>query len=80
MLFDYQHKTPAIDLAFCFVDDSNQSDIVEKWESVSRSSNVRSLPLEESGLKYLKEVLSYFSQRTNGTLVSAGRTSKYAKT
>ncbi len=32
----------------------------------------------EAGLKYLKEVLALFSRRTNGTLVSAGSTSKYA--
>ena len=78
ILFDYQHKTPAIDLAFCFVDDFDRLDIIKKWESVSRSSKVRSVPLIQEGLEFLKKVLAYFSQRTNGTLLSAGSTSKYA--
>ena len=78
ILFDYQHKTPAIDLAFCFVDDYDRLDIINKWESVSRSSKVRSLPLIQAGLECLKKVLAYFSQRTNGTLLSVGSTSKYA--
>ena len=78
ILFDYQHKTPAIDLAFCFVDDFDRLDIMNKWESVSHSSKVRSLPLIQGGLEFLKKVLAYFSQRTNGTLLSAGNTSKYA--
>ena len=78
ILFDYQHKTPAIDLAFCFVNDFNQSDIVKKWEKVSHSSKVRCLPLEVADLKFLKTVFTYFSRRTNGTLLSAGSTSKYA--
>ena len=78
ILFDYQHKTPAIDLAFCFVNDFNHSDIIKKWEKVSHSSKVRCLPLEEAELKFLKIVLAYFSRRTNGTLLSAGSSSKYS--
>ncbi len=77
MLFDYQARTPALDLAFCFVNDSNRSDIVKKWKRVADSSKIRSLPLEEAGLKYLHLVLAYFSRRTNGTLFSAGSTSKF---
>ena len=63
ILFDYQHKTPAIDLAFCFVDDFDRLDIMNKWESVSRSSKVHSLPLNQAGLEFLKKVLAYFSQQ-----------------
>ena len=70
ILFDYQHKTPAIDLAFCFVDDFDRLDIMKRWESVSHSSKVRSLPLIQAGLEFLKKVLAHFSQRTNGTLLS----------
>ena len=70
ILFDYQHKTPAIDLAFCFVNDFNQSDIVKKWEKVSHFSKIRCLPLEVAELKFLKTVFAYFSRRTNGTLTS----------
>jgi hypothetical protein len=34
ILFDYQHKTPALDLAFCFVDDfDHNKGILKKWES-----------------------------------------------
>ena len=62
ILFDYQHKTPAIDLAFCFVDDFDRLDIMNRWESVSRSLKVRSLPLIQAGLEFLKKVLAYFSQ------------------
>ena len=78
ILFDYQHKTPVIDLAFCFVNDFNQSDLAKKWGKVSRSSKVRCLPLEEAEVKFLKIVLAYFSRRTNGTLLSAGSSSKYS--
>ena len=78
ILFDYQHKTPVIDLAFCFVNDFYQSDIAKKWGKVSRSSKVRCLPLEEAELKFLKIVLAYFSRRTNGTLLSTCSGSKYS--
>jgi hypothetical protein len=82
ILFDYQHKVPALDLAFCFVDDYDHKVIMKKWESLSHSSShsskVRLLPLEETGLSILKEVLAYFSQRTHGTVNSAGSASKYA--
>ena len=38
-LFDYQHKTPAMDLAFCFPDPSNSDFITETWMSIIRNED-----------------------------------------
>ncbi len=64
VLFDYRHKTPAIDLAYCFVDSFDKSSILSKWKSIVNSSNQRTLAVNKESLDILKEVFDYFARRT----------------
>ena len=79
VLFDYKNKTPAIDLAYCFVDDFDALRVMSKWNDIISSSVVQKMLLEAAGLEILKKVLKYFSRRTNGTLESAGNSSKLSQ-
>ena len=79
VLFDYQHKTPALDLAYCFLDTHNSSAIMEKWYHGVDLETMRFLRLEQDGYGILNSVFKYFTLRTNGTLKSAGSNSKFSQ-
>ena len=79
VLFDYKNKTPAIDLAYCFVDDFDALSVMSQWNEIISSSVVQNMLLEAAGLEILKKALKYFSRRTNGTLESAGNSSKLSQ-
>ena len=72
-VFDYNHRTPAVDLAFCFVDNSDKSYLVNRWKSVTGSLR-KCFSITSKGWELLKEVLIYFGNRTNATMQ---RKSKY---
>jgi len=76
VLLDYEHKTPALDLAYSFVDDFDSNRVVSKWNDVVGPSNVVSYSMDETSLISLKEILGYFCRRTNATLDSCGSKSK----
>ena len=75
-LFDYNHRTPAIDLAFSFVDESDKSDLMKSWKSIVRS-RVKQVEFEAATFNELKKMFHYFARRTNGTVLSAVK-SKYS--
>ena len=64
-LFDVQHMTPAIDLAFCFLKESFTDKLMNAWNIVS-SSKSRDIPVTEDEYELLTKVLNYFSKRTVG--------------
>lgn len=69
VLFDYQHRTPAIDLAFYFMNHSNE--VMESWEKNISPTIVKSITISEKEFQLLYETFSHFAKRTNGSLQSA---------
>ena len=80
-LFDYQYRTPALDLAFCFLNDRGSSKIVsKKWKELVHPTNIlttNKIFLDDPELEVLQNTLCYFERRTNGDLRSAGRQSQF---
>ena len=66
LVFDYEHQTPAIDLAFSKT--SRNDVIVKKWEKLFQSTGGRQELLNDAQFTLLIEVLTYFMKRTNGNL------------
>ena len=63
--YDYSLRTPAIDLAFCFLDSSEHSLIRNKlWKFCNH--NTKTLPLQ--CLEMVKQLLIYFGKRTHGAI------------
>ena len=64
-LYDIQHKTPAIDLVFCFMEESfpGKFHLMNTWGVLS-SSNSRGIPVTEGEYELLAKVLTYFAKRT----------------
>lgn len=69
-LLDYQHKAPAIDLAFCFLDISNATVVERAWNAITKAQgrSSRGMTVDDSHNILLKRVLVYFSKRTNSSL------------
>lgn len=70
-LFDYQHKLPAMDLAFYFPDSYPEN---FQWKEKKLGAIVS---LNDAEYNELRKVLLYFSKRTNGDCKSAGVSSIY---
>ena len=68
-LLDYQHKVPAIDLAFCFTDSSNADTLKKTWNYITagRQRSRKVDIMNEAQSQELKKVLLYFANRTNGS-------------
>ena len=81
VLFDYQFRTPAFDLAFCFFNHPDDSNVVTtKWEEIVYPSNViaiTSIFVDGTEFEELRKKFEYFVRRTNGSLLSAGSHSRY---
>ena len=83
ILFDYQYRTPALDLAFSFLnhcDIGNIEDISSKWKDIMCPTDVLStntIEVDKKELKLLKQMLDYFARGTNGNLRSVGRYGRY---
>ena len=76
-LLDYQCRAPAIDLAFCFCDYSNELAIGRAWMIISRGLQIRSIYVDDAEYVILAKALAYFAKRTNGNCQSAPKPSKY---
>lgn len=69
-LFDYQHKAPALDLAFYFPDVANiTSEVVQAWKIITKKT--RTILVDDAEYDLLRKTLFYFSKRTNGNLHTA---------
>lgn len=66
-LFDYEHRIPVVDLAFCFLEESFVDSVVPAWINIS-PEQVYSVAVDNQEYEVLKEVFYYFAARTNGTL------------
>lgn len=73
-MLDYQHHVPALDLAFCFLEDHSYPESVM---SLKKEKNHTKLSPNFKAYKLLKRVLNYFAKRTNGDCKSAGVNSVY---
>ena len=77
VLLDYQHKTPALDLAYYFVNDFDANGVFSKWNNTMDPSKVADYTMSEPSLICLKEVFRYFRRRTNATLDSCSGESSF---
>ena len=72
LLYDYQHRTPAIDLAFCFPDQGQHDTIKQAWEEDAIPLKTKSLMLKNNEeVDLLKSTFLYFAKRTSGTTTSS---------
>ena len=79
LLFDYQCRTPCLDVAYCFVSDDALPECVRKWKSMVHSSKVQTYKVEEAAFfQQLKVVFDYFSRRTNATLHITKKRSRFS--
>jgi len=62
-IFDIQRKSPAVDLAFCFLEDSDSHIVVKQWMQV-RPLHLRRITVDVREYDLLKRVLAYFGKRT----------------
>ena len=62
-LHDVQCKTPALDLAYCFLEESYVHRVAPRWQSLA-TTNVRGICMDESEFQLVKKVFTYFSNRT----------------
>lgn len=80
-MLDYQHKAPAVDAAFCFLEDhdfSKNINIHDSWFSLLKKfKTIRDIFIDDAEYHKLKKVVLYLAKRTNGTCKSAGKHSKY---
>ena len=67
-VLDYQHHVPAIDLAFCFLEDHSYPEVVKSM----RKENCKEMTPNFKAYKLFKRALNYFAKRTNGDCKSAG--------
>lgn len=65
-VFDLQHRSPAVDLAYCFLDLTVVALLAFRWRSVAPMDTTRCIQLTEPELEVMKTVLSYYTQRTVG--------------
>ncbi len=72
-LFDYQHRAPAVDLAFYFVDLSSIQTILLSLNHV----RTRKIFVDEAEIEVLQKTLTYFANRTNGTCRTACKPNKF---
>ena len=68
-VFDLQHDTPAVDLAFCFLEPSFVVKVAQQWQQIT-SSGTRMITVDEAELELLKKTLTYFANRTFGKSLS----------
>ena len=78
-LFDYEHKTYAIDLAFSFLDQSPHADAIRKgWFSdLSMIDDGTTVAFNAEGYRLLQKTLLYFANRTVGNCQPTGKHSRY---
>ena len=62
-LFDLEHKTPVLHIAFCFLEPSFQFTVLQQCVNFEPVA-IRKIRVDEAELKLMKEALSYFAGRT----------------
>ena len=72
-IFDLQNRSPAVDMAFCFLELSFVATVASKWHSVAQSHMIRSIIVNKPELVLLKKVLMYFAHRTVGRSLSKAK-------
>ena len=68
-VFDLQHGTPAVDLAFCFLEHSFVDKITQQWQQITQL-HTRFIKVDKAELELLKKTLTYFARRTFGWSLS----------
>lgn len=76
-LFYYQHRAPAVDLAFCFSDSCNERVVTGAWKSITRNQSVKNIFVDSEELELLNKILNFFAERTNGSCRSSNSKSRY---
>ncbi len=76
-LFDYQHKAPALDLAFCIVEASNAEKVIMAWCSITDAQKNRTILADGAEYDLLRKSLLYFSKRTNGNCQTTITSNQY---
>ena len=72
-IFDFQNRSPAVDMAFCFLELSFVAAVAAKWQSAASSQIIRSIVVNEAELVLLRKVLMYFAHRTVGRSLSKAK-------
>ena len=76
-LFDYEHRAPVIDLAFCFIDPSNVTVLATGWQSITGYTRIKNIIIDDAEFEVLCDTLTYFAKRTNGSCKAAFKPNKY---
>ena len=71
LLFDYNLRTLALDLAYCFLDGSKESSLLYTQWGLFIDRNKEELTPECWGV--MKKLLTYFGKRTHGTVQGQGQ-------
>ena len=68
-VLNLQHDTPAVDLAFCFLEQSFVDKVTQQWQKITHL-HTRDIEADEAELELLKKTLTYFAKRTFGWSLS----------
>ena len=72
-IYDLQHRSPAVDMAFCFLEVSFVATVASKWQLIAPSPGTRCIVVDKAELDLLKKVLVYFARRTVGCSLSKAK-------
>ena len=66
--FDYENRTPVLDISFCFLEESFMRIVLEAWTYISPSDmlDMCNIKVDDDEYGYLKQVFNYFACRTRG--------------
>ena len=68
-LFNYENRTPVIDLAFCFLEESSTEVLLPIWDVIP-PQEIYNVKLNETEHTLFKQVFRYFAARTCGSCSS----------
>lgn len=69
-LLSYEARTPVVDLAFCFLEESTMEVLLPAWDSIP-PQEIQSIELSISECDILKQVFLYFGRKTNASFSSS---------
>ena len=72
-VFDLQHRSPAVDMAFCLLHLSFVAKVVIEWQAMAPLNETRCITVNEAEFELLKKVLPYFARRTVGHSLSKAK-------
>jgi 2-polyprenyl-3-methyl-5-hydroxy-6-metoxy-1,4-benzoquinol methylase len=76
-LFDYEHRAPVIDLAFCFLNSSNVTALAAGWHAITGYTMMENIIVDDAEFEVLRDTLIYFAKRTNGSCKAVLKPNKY---